>query len=66
MGPGYGHRTPEAERARALIGEREGLELEPVYTAKAMAGLLQLREEGAFGRGPVLFWHTHNALGEPQ
>jgi D-cysteine desulfhydrase len=64
IGAGYGHRTPEAERAQELIGEREGLELEPVYTAKAMAGLLRLREEGAFGRGPVLFWHTHNALGD--
>jgi len=66
IGPGYGHHTPEAERARALIAEREGLELEPVYTAKAMAGLLRMRDEGAFGAGPVLFWHTHNALGEPR
>jgi D-cysteine desulfhydrase len=61
VGRGYGHRTPEAEHARQLVLEREGLELDPVYTGKAMAGLLALREEGAFGGGPVLYWHTHNA-----
>ena len=63
LGAGYGHRTPEAESARELLAEREELHLEPVYTAKAMAALLRLREEGAFGEGPVLYWHTHNALG---
>ena len=62
LGAGYGHRTREAESARELLVEREELRLEPVYTAKAMAALLRLREEGAFGAGPVLYWHTHNAL----
>jgi D-cysteine desulfhydrase len=61
LGAGYGHRTEEAERARELTLEREGLALEPVYTAKTMAALLALNERGAFGDGPVLYWHTHNA-----
>jgi D-cysteine desulfhydrase len=65
LGAGYGHRTPEAEHARRFVGEREGLALEPVYTGKAMAALLGLRDEGAFGDGPVLYWHTHNALTMP-
>jgi D-cysteine desulfhydrase len=65
LGAGYGHRTPEAERALLLAAEREELALEPVYTAKAMAALLALRSEGAFGEGPVLYWHTHNALPAP-
>ena len=65
LGLGYGHRTPEAERALLLAREREGLLLEPVYTGKAMAALLALREEHAFGAGPVLYWHTHNALADP-
>ena len=64
LGAGYGHRTPEAERARDLLRESEGLALEPVYTAKAMAALLALRGEGALAPGPVLYWHTHNALPE--
>ncbi len=33
--------------------------LDPVYTAKAMAALIALRERGAFGGGPVLYWHTY-------
>lgn len=66
LGAGYGHRTREAEEASRLLGEREGLKLEPVYTAKAMAALLALRDEGAFGRGPVLYWHTADALDRRQ
>jgi len=56
LGAGYGHPT----EAAALAAERaaaEGLALDPVYTAKAMAGLLAWRGEGRLG-GPVLFVHT--------
>jgi D-cysteine desulfhydrase len=60
LGRGYGHRTPEAEHARDLARRREGLLLDPVYTAKAMAALIALRERGAFD-GPVLFWNTYGA-----
>lgn len=56
IGAGYGHRTEAAARAAALAAE-ESLSLDPVYTAKAMAGLLALREEGRL-REPVLFVHT--------
>ena len=59
LGAGYGHSTPEAERAAELLADREGLILEPVYTAKAMAALLELNRRGAFGDGPVLYWHTY-------
>ena len=62
LGDGYGHSTPAAERTRADAAEREGLELDPVYTAKAMTGLLGLREQGRFGAGPVLFWQSHDTL----
>jgi D-cysteine desulfhydrase len=56
IGAGYGHPTEAATRATALAAE-EGLALDPVYTAKAMAGLLALRAEGRLD-GPVLFVHT--------
>lgn len=56
IGAGYGHPTEAATRAAALAGE-ERLALDPVYTAKAMAGLLALRGEGRLS-GPVLFIHT--------
>jgi D-cysteine desulfhydrase len=64
LGPGYGHSTPDAERAAELLADREGLILEPVYTAKAMAGLLELNRRGAFGDGPVLYWHTYTPPAE--
>jgi D-cysteine desulfhydrase len=62
LGEGYGHRTPEGERTRAGAADQESLALDPVYTAKAMAGLLALREQGRFGDGPVLFWQTHDTI----
>jgi D-cysteine desulfhydrase len=60
LGPGYGHSTPAADRATALFHTREGIQLEPVYTGKAGAALLDLNARGAFGEGPVLYWHTYS------
>jgi D-cysteine desulfhydrase len=56
IGAGYGHPTEAAARAAALAAE-DRLSLDPVYTAKAMAGLLSLRAEGQLEE-PVLFLHT--------
>ncbi len=56
IGPGYGHPTEAATRAAARAAE-EQLSLDPVYTAKAMAGLLALRKGGQLDP-PVLFVHT--------
>jgi D-cysteine desulfhydrase len=56
IGAGYGHPTEPAGRAAASAAE-EQLSLDPVYTAKAMAGLLALRAKGRLGE-PVLFVHT--------
>jgi D-cysteine desulfhydrase len=55
-GPGYGHRTPEGERARKAAAAA-GLSLDPVYTAKAMAGLLDFADDRP-NDGPLLFLHT--------
>ncbi len=60
LGEGYGHRTPQARAATDLAREAEGLTLDPVYTSKAMAAVLDLMDEdGARSRGPVLYWHTY-------
>lgn len=56
IGAGYGHPTEAARRATALAAE-ERLLLDPVYTAKAVAGLLALRGEGRLGDS-VLLVHT--------
>jgi D-cysteine desulfhydrase len=65
LGAGYGHSTPVADRATELFGEREDIVLEPVYTAKAAAALLELNRRGAFGPGPVLYWHTYSRPKDP-
>jgi D-cysteine desulfhydrase len=58
IGPGYGHRLKQAEQVRTRAHELEALNLDPVYTGKAMAGALALLERGELGEGPVLFLHT--------
>lgn len=62
LGPGYGHPTSAGDSAAALFA-RCDVAVEPVYTAKAAAALLDLNRGGAFGGGPVLYWHTY---GRPQ
>ncbi len=58
LGGGYGHRTSEGGEATRRFAAA-AVELEPVYTAKAAAGLLALRESREFSDGPTVFWHTY-------
>ena len=63
-GPGYAIASPTGNAAVSLMAEREGLFLDPVYTGKAFAGLLELAEEGVFGEEEnVLFLHSGGAGG---
>lgn len=65
LGTGYGHATAEAAAAAALARADDGLTLDPVYAAKAMAGLLGLARRGSLGSdGPVLFVATGDALSD--
>jgi D-cysteine desulfhydrase family pyridoxal phosphate-dependent enzyme len=57
VGPGYGAISDEARAAVHLAARTEGLVLDPVYTGKAMAGLLAAARERRIG-GTVVFWHT--------
>lgn len=65
QGRGYGRPTAEGEEAKALLAETEGLALESTYTAKAAAALLALVRSGRLAQGPVLYWHTYNAIPPP-
>jgi D-cysteine desulfhydrase family pyridoxal phosphate-dependent enzyme len=57
--PGYGVLTKAEREAIALFAEYEGLLLDPVYTGRAGAGLIDLIRKGFFKKGEtVLFWHT--------
>lgn len=62
LGPGYGRITPQVTEALEMTARTEGVLLDPVYTAKAMAGLIGLARQGAFAAGQkVLFVHTGGA-----
>ncbi len=62
VGPGYGELYPEVVEAIRLVARTEGVLLDPVYTGKAMAGLVDLVRRGAVGREEtVVFWHTGGA-----
>jgi D-cysteine desulfhydrase family pyridoxal phosphate-dependent enzyme len=59
VGPGYGVPTPASDEAITLVARQDGVLLDPVYTAKAMAGLIASIRAGAFTPAEtVLFWHT--------
>lgn len=62
LGAGYGHATAEGAAAAALLRDADGLELDPVYAAKAMAGLIGLVDRGELTGGPLLFLATGDAL----
>jgi 1-aminocyclopropane-1-carboxylate deaminase/D-cysteine desulfhydrase-like pyridoxal-dependent ACC family enzyme len=57
VGPGYGVASPAGEEAFEYLVEKEGILLDPVYSAKAFSGLLDLVRRGEVG-GRVVFWHT--------
>ena len=54
LGPGYGLSTPEMQEALALAAQKEGLILDPVYTAKAMAGLIGMVRAGEYTAGQTV------------
>jgi D-cysteine desulfhydrase len=53
-GPGFGRPSDAGRRAAALAADTEGMLLDPVYTAKALGHLSQVRDV----TGPIVFWHT--------
>ena len=59
VGPGYGHPTPGMIEAVQMVARTEGIFLDPVYSGKGMAGLIDLIRRGAFtGEHNVVFLHT--------
>ena len=57
-GPFYGSLTDGCREALHLAARLEGLVLDPVYTGKAMAGLIAAYRDGAVPDAPVVFLHT--------
>lgn len=66
LGQGYAMVGDLEREAIRLVAQREGILLDPVYTGKAMGGLIDLIRWGAFTRGQtVLFWHTGGTAALP-
>jgi 1-aminocyclopropane-1-carboxylate deaminase/D-cysteine desulfhydrase-like pyridoxal-dependent ACC family enzyme len=55
LGPGYGIATAAGDRATELAA-REGIKLDPTYTAKTFAAALDQVGNGQAAR--ILYWHT--------
>ena len=59
LGPGYGCITEDVAKTIKAIFRKEGVVLDPVYTGKAMVGLLDLLQKNYFSKeDSVLFIHT--------
>ena len=59
LGAGYGVMGDPERDAIRLTAQTEGVLLDPVYTGRAFAGMIDLIRKGEIGRDEtVLFWHT--------
>ena len=64
VGPGYGIPADSTLEAIDLFARLEGLLLDPVYSGKGAAGLIDLIRKGHFKAGQrVVFLHTGGAIG---
>jgi L-cysteate sulfo-lyase len=64
VGPGYGQPTAGMTEAVLMLARLEGVLLDPVYSGKAMAGLIDLIRKGEIRKGEtVVFLHTGGAVG---
>lgn len=58
-GPAYGVPSAESVEAMKLLARTEGIIVGPIYTGKALAGMIDLIKKGTFKTGEkILFIHT--------
>jgi 1-aminocyclopropane-1-carboxylate deaminase/D-cysteine desulfhydrase-like pyridoxal-dependent ACC family enzyme len=63
LGPGYGRPTVAADEATRLLARTEGILVDPIYTAKALAGLVAAVRAGRHDGQSVVFWHAGGTPG---
>ena len=64
VGGGYGIPTPGMVEAVQMVARTEGIFLDPVYSGKGMAGLIDLIRNGTFTKGQtIVFLHTGGSTG---
>jgi D-cysteine desulfhydrase/L-cysteate sulfo-lyase len=62
LGPAYGVPTPAAAEAAELLARTEGILVDPIYTAKALAGLVAGVRSGRLTE-TIIFWHAGGTPG---
>lgn len=63
LGDGYGLPTDAAEEATRLLARTEGVFVDPIYTAKALAALIAGARDGRYDGRTVVFWHAGGTPG---
>ena len=64
IGPGYGEYTDGMNEAVLMLARREGLLFDPVYSGKALAGMIDYVRQGRFEKGQkIVFLHTGGVAG---
>lgn len=66
LGDGYGLPAPGVMEAIDLLASTEGIVVDPIYSAKAVAAIIDLVRSERIA-GPVVFWHTggYHSLFDP-
>ena len=62
VGAGYGVPTEGMNEAVLLLARFEGLLFDPVYSGKALAGMIDLIRSGSLGSRDIVFLHTGGAV----
>jgi 1-aminocyclopropane-1-carboxylate deaminase/D-cysteine desulfhydrase-like pyridoxal-dependent ACC family enzyme len=57
LGDGYGLPSTDASKASVLLARSDGILVDPVYTAKGLAGLIALVRTGVLDGRQAIFWH---------
>ena len=64
VGPGYGQHTDSMNEAILMLARLEGLLFDPVYSGKALAGMIDYIRQGHFVKGQkIVFLHTGGSAG---
>ena len=64
IGSGYGVRTESMNEAILMLARLEGLLFDPVYSGKALAGMIDYIRQGRFTKGQnIVFLHTGGSAG---
>jgi 1-aminocyclopropane-1-carboxylate deaminase/D-cysteine desulfhydrase-like pyridoxal-dependent ACC family enzyme len=63
LGDGYGRPSRAASDAATLLARTEGILVDPIYTAKGLAGLVASVRSGAWDGERIVFWHAGGLTG---